>query len=329
MRTTSKYTTLMLLSFFVVGGIKGDVAADAAKKASEAAAKEEMEGLDTISIKEPEGNWLMKRMWWDKGQKKYEKIKRTVSEIVEARMKFFKMRNEVDKNVFDPFYLDLGLKQGQLEAVVTDLLKELKKGMEKEEDLSSTEQKFLGRLKKEQTKLKQTKLDVDAIKKLDDAIDEDLMMLMEQINVSRRDEEEAWQKLKKISKEINHQKAREIYFEMDHLWSHVKNVYGYIKGKFTAHFNNIISNAKQQADRIKKAAADLKSAGIDLRQQYAKLERGVVPKPVKKKVEPVKKEVPKEEVQEEPVGWFASIFNAITWPFRKLWGAVSSLWTKK
>ena len=35
----------------------------------------EIKGIDTVDINEPKGNWLYKRIWWEKAERTYEKIK--------------------------------------------------------------------------------------------------------------------------------------------------------------------------------------------------------------------------------------------------------------
>jgi len=294
--------------------------------------EEEPKGFDTVSVSEPEGNWLLKRWWWEKAQKRYEKIKTVVSRIIDSRMIFFKKRNDIERNVFDPFYNKVGLDQGQLEEVVSHLTQKLEQEREEQMGLTGKERDFLATLTSEKRMLKQMQLDIDAIRKLDEAIDDDLEKLMDQINLSRKYEETAWQIFKGISKQLNHEEARKLYYKMKTLWQNIKDIDGYIKGVFTNHFNSVIENANRQVSRIQDAAAAFKAKGVDLNQQYEQIEaeeRGF-----RKPSDQVKGRENKElqedddddDEQEIEVGFLGTIWNIITWPFRIVWNLISSLW---
>ena len=49
----------------------------------------EIKGIDTVDIAQPKGNWLYKRIWWEKAERLYEKIKQLANEISESRIVFF------------------------------------------------------------------------------------------------------------------------------------------------------------------------------------------------------------------------------------------------
>ncbi len=327
MRIKSRFLVFMIFSSIFFGALaqeETEVKKDDVAAAEEI--KEELKGFDTISIKEPEGNWLLKRWWWEKAQKKYEKIKTGVSRIIDSRMDFFKKRNNIDRNVFDPFYNQVGLDQGQLEEVVSYLTQKLEQEREKEMGLTGKERDFLATLTSERRTLIQMQLDVDAIRKLDEAIDDDLEKLMEQINLSRKYEDTAWQIFKDISKQLNHEEARKLYYKMKTLGQNIKDIDGYIKGPFTNHFNSVIDNANKQVNRIQDSAEAFKSKGVDLKEQYEQFEeeaRGIrKPKPIVDKENELE-----EEDEEEQVGFFGTIWNVITWPFRTIWSLISSLWS--
>jgi len=278
-----------------------------------------IEGLDTVSVREPEGNWLLKRIWWEKAKKKYAKIKRFASKIADLQLGFVEKRNKINRDVFDPFYVEVGLNYGQLKEVVSSLLQNLKDLREKEGSLDTKEKELLNTLKAEEKTLKQLSLDVKSIRSLNAAIDEDIQNLVRQINRSRRYEEDALQIFFDIAKVLSHKKARELKYQMDSLWKNIKSIDAYIRGKFSRHFDTVIENAKSQVEKIKTVASAFKDKGIDLKKQFAGREE----KPTEKK--PEKPEAIRQsqddlEQKEEPVGWLGSIWNVITWPFKKFWG---------
>jgi len=314
-----------------------------------------IKGLDTVSVREPEGNWLLKRIWWEKAQKKYEKIKSVVSKILDKKLPFFQKGSAVERDVLEPFYIEVGLDQGQLQEVIADLFKEIEKEREEDIVLDKKEKDFLTTLNAEKQKVEQLKLDVAGIRKIDNALDYALENLENQINRSRRYEENAWQLFKGIAKELSHKKARELYYKMDALWENVQGIASYLNGAFLRHFDGLVETTKKQTGRIKNIAKDLKKKGVDLEKRFEKMQaqalrdaskdapqddRGRVEKemPGREKsgveTKDEKQQVASDEYDEQEdleqdnqeVGWFGSIVNTITWPFRKVWGWISSLW---
>ena len=293
----------------------------------------EIEGLDTVSVREPEGNWLLKRIWWEKSQKKYEKIKDLVSKIIESRTPFFEKSNELEKKVLNPFYSSIGLKGGQLLEIVNALLEKIKQDRAENITLDEKEREFLELVKEEESNLKQIETDINGIKSLDDAINQDLEKLGLQINRSRKYEDNAWQLFNAIAKELSHKKARELYYKMDALWQNVKSIDEYIKDAFSNHFDLIIENANSQVDRVKGTFDKFKDKGLDLKKKYKELFVKKDNKELEKeKIEAeaaaaaAKAEEEKEALEQE-VGIFGSIWNGITWPFRTFWDFITSFWS--
>ena len=81
---------------------------------------------------------------------------------------------------------------------------------------------------------------------IDHTIDDALTKLMNQINACRRYEQEGWQYLRSISREVSDKVARDHYYAMDTVWKNVKNVQKYIEGEFSQHFNELATDAKKR-----------------------------------------------------------------------------------
>lgn len=296
----------------------------------------EIDGLDTVSVREPEGNWLLKRMWWEKAEKKYGKIKDVVSKIIESRTPFFEKRNEFEKNVLNPFYTSTGLSSGQITQVVQALSERVKQDREENVTIDQKERAFLETIKAEENNLKQLDIDINGIKSLDAAIDQDLEKLDEQINRSRRYEDNAWQLFNAISKELSHKKARELYYKMDALWQNVKSIDGYIKDPFAKHFDLIIENANTQINRIKDTIEKFKTIGLDLKKKYKELFIKKDAKTIEQEKAKAKAEADAAaaaeakaalEAEEAKTGIFGTIWNGVSWPFVSFWELVSSMWS--
>ncbi len=268
---------------------------------------EEIEGIDTVDLKEPRGNWLFKRIWWERAEKKYEKIRTLVQEILESRMKFFMERSEIDKNVLDPFYIEVGLNKGEFQEVLDELTKKLEQVREKDVTLTGPERDLLNTLENEKDTLDQLTLDVQSIGQLDRDIDNALSKLMEQINRVRRYERDAWRYFKEISRVLSDTKARELFYKMEVIANNIKDIKEYIDQTFNQYFENIVATTKESVQRIETNVQSFEEKGINFKKQAQKMIEQVMPA---EKTESDEEEEEEEE-EESSQGWFGATMSMI------------------
>ncbi len=84
--------------------------------------EDEVMGIDTVDIADPQGNWLYKRVWWERAEAKFEKIREAVNKVLEVRSGFFAKRAELDKNVLDTLYIKIDISQGELQEILKELI---------------------------------------------------------------------------------------------------------------------------------------------------------------------------------------------------------------
>ncbi len=233
--------------------------------------EEELVGIDTVSLEDPQGNWLFKRIWWERAEDRYGKIRDLVNSIWESRTNFFVQRNDLDKKVLDPFYLSIGMGQGELQVILSELDEFFKKEREKDGDLNEQERTLYTTLEEEQESLRQLKTDVESISNLDHAIDDALGTLMDQINKARQLEKQAWENFKEIAHVLSDVKAREVYYMMDGAGKNIKNISMYLEKDFTNHFGRLISEAKKHTTRVLDQIKSLKEKGVDFKRQVDRL----------------------------------------------------------
>src|SRR5579863_7890489 len=215
-------------------------------------------GIDTVSLENPQGNWLYKRIWWERAEERYEKIRMLVDTVWGSRIIFFDKRNELDRNVLDPFYLNIGIGQGELQIILTELLDFFEKHREEQGDLNEQERALYETIATEEEDLKQLKQDVESIANLDHAIDEALGTLMNQINRVRQYERQAWENFKEIAHILNDTKARELYYMIEGAARNIKNINTYIEQDFFNHFAQLIGEATKHVNRIQNQIESLK-----------------------------------------------------------------------
>jgi len=224
-------------------------------------------GIDTVSLEDPQGNWLFKRIWWERAEEKYEKIRLLVDTIWRSRTEFFIKRNNLDRNILDPFYINTGLQLGELQIILSELIDSLEKQREKEGDLTESERESFESLITEQDALKQLKLDVDSIANLDHAIDNALDKLMQQINNARNFEAQAWTNFKEIAHILNDTRARELYYMIEGAARNIKNISTYLEQSFLKHFDTLIYETSNHITRVQQHMLALKEKGVIFKSQ--------------------------------------------------------------
>ena len=280
-------------------------------------------GLSTIELEEPQGNWLYKRLWWERAENRFEKIRSLIDAIWSLRSDFFSKRTELDKTVLDPFYLFIGAGQGEFREIVADIIKRLQKAQQADGDLDEQERALLADLQDQKKALDTMQKSIDAILTLDHDVDIALSRLMEQLNRARDYEREAWQSLKDIARELSDKKAQEIFYHMETIWKNLKGVHKYIQGEFANHFNTLIKKVTNEVNTTKQIVQTFKTKGIDLKDRADKLEQAdktahdrALEKKAKEEAEQKENEEVQKSQQEEEEelpeqGWIGWI---VSWP---------------
>jgi len=224
-------------------------------------------GIDTVSLENPQGNWLFKKIWWERAEERYEKIRQLVDSIWESRTTFFVKRNELDRNVLDPFYLTVGIGQGELQTILGELVDFFEKNREQQGDLNEQERALYETIAPQEEALKQLKLDIESIANLDHSIDDALGTLMNQINRVRQFERQAWENFKEIAHILNDTKARELYYMIEGAARNIKNISSYLERDFLSHFNKLTGEATKHVTRVQNQIEALKEQGVNFKRQ--------------------------------------------------------------
>ena len=277
-------------------------------------AAEEPTGIDTVSLENPQGNWLHKRIWWDRAQDRYEKIRQAVDTIWTFRNKFFVARNELDRNVLDPFYINNGIDRGELQANLTEIVDFIDKKREEHGELSEEEMQIYETYQTEEEALKQLKSDVDAITNLDHAIDDALGKLMDQINRVRNYEAQAWTNFKEIAHILNDVKARELYYMIEGAARNIKNINVYLEQDFFRHFNQLIADTAKHVARVQSQVEALKEKGISFKKQADLVEQ--------KQQQAAEEEEEEEAAPKPKLGWFDWIGSLFSDFFSSVWSVI-------
>lgn len=274
------------------------------------------ETVDTLHVKTG-GNWLLKRVWWEKTEDVYEQIKEVFNKVMDTRMQFISERNKLDREL-DIFYGEMGIEQGPLHDILSHAQDLMEKEKQEQGYLDKKEQAFVKKLEGKSRDLEQLKLDVKAIQEIDGKIDEALDTLFKQIDVCNQYEQKAWENFKEIARELNDKEARKLFYDTQGLYKDIQTVQAYITGEFSAYFAQTVQSAREHTAKISSQINGLKKEGIDLIKEAEILEKDEAPA-LKKE------EDPKPEQKIVKKGWFAAF---IDWLMNLLPASVKSWFVK-
>lgn len=271
---------------------------------------DEIMGIDTVDLEDPQGNWLYKRVWWERAEAKYEKIRAAVTSVLEVRTRFFAKRAELDKNVLDPFYVKTGFSQGELKEKLAERIAQLEQEIQTK---SSAE--LLERLEDAKQTLQDLRKEVDIVLNYDHEIEQAILMLVEQSNKMRNYEQQAWQDFKNIARVLDDKKARELFYKVDGAWRNIQDLKQYVESNFSSGFDQLVERLIKQVEKVDAAMQQLKEKGIELKKvEQEEIEIEEVPQPgifSRFIIIPIKTVL-------------RAIWDIITWPIRKLTGWGSS-----
>ena len=267
----------------------------------------DIDAMDTM--REPKGNWLLKRYWLQKAEQLYEWILQQAKKSLDLRLSFDTHRNRLDRDLFIPFYRSIGVTRGELMEIIASLISRLEEERVEKGQLSVDEREFLELLEKEKHALDQLQQNLIALAELDNAIDEATIKLAEQLNLSRTYQQQAWNSLQAIKRELSDKEARELYYSMDALAKNVNDIYHYVTEQFTSYFDRLVLQAKEQVSQITQSVEMLKKKGLDLKKELKAITLREMEKEeieIKEKAEAAKKDREKEKIS----GWFSSFIKS-------------------
>lgn len=270
--------------------------------------------IDTIDLSEPKGNWLLKRRWWEKAQRTYEKIKQQVEAIFESRMFFYNQRADLDRNVFANFYQQVGVGEGELQVIVSELIARLEQ--EDASKQSPEAKRYLSLLRAEKEKLISLQNKIDLVVEYDRSMNDALIKLREQINITRRYEQQAWNNFKQIAVELSDKRAHELFYVIKGLSKNIADISHWITKPYNDYFLKLLKALKQEIAHVKSMLQELKEKGIDVKQDIDEYLHEQ-----SQKAEQEDQEIEEEEEQT----FLQKTANIVAWPFVTLWNGLKSL----
>lgn len=279
-------------------------------KSAEQLEEEKKEGetllsLDTLGA-EDEGNWLLKRVWWEQAESTFEKIITLNNQILEPQMEYFNSRKTTDKAI-DNLFRKIGYEHGELDEMISYFLNDVLSEREKVGDLTVSERDFIALLNEKKADLEQLKLDIAALAELETKIDEALMQVVLQVNKCRDYEKSSWNDFKEIGRVLNDKKAKALFYQIEGNYKNIQNIVNYIKVDLKKYFEGLLNKASELSDTIISKIDLLEKEGINIKDDFAKIKRYEEQRELEAEMK--KKRAEEIKPKAKPTGWFSSITN--------------------
>ncbi|MBV8661323.1 MAG: hypothetical protein JO129_04225 [Candidatus Dependentiae bacterium] len=225
--------------------------------------------LDTTEI-DGSGNWLNKRIWYERAQTVFDEIRVVMNTIGDLRIQFSNEVNAVGQKI-DSFFEVVGFTKGQLD----DKFKEILIALDTEQkilgDLSEEERNLQTLVKQEMPAIDQIEKDIKSIGDVDNQIDQTLMQAFRTIDECRDFESKAWNAFKAIAREIDDKKARNLYYQMSNYKQNIDQKNSYLKTTLLPYLHNaLVVKIDTNIEKINAAIETLKNKGIDLEKIMSK-----------------------------------------------------------
>ncbi|MBT3455586.1 hypothetical protein HN446_00825 [bacterium] len=223
------------------------------------------EGIDTIDI-ETGGNWLLKRVWWQKSVDTFEKIRTWLEKVLDKRMIFYTNRSNLDADL-DAFYIKIGFERGGFDGLMDSLKKALDDIRQEQGALDVNERSLLQKISSKKNDLEALHGEIKGLGKLDKDIDDALSKLLKYVDQCRSYERDAWDKLKKIGLVLSDQQAKNLFYQVKGDLQNIQQMHNHITQAFASYFNQSVKKAKDKMTKIESGMKDLKGKGVDLQKQ--------------------------------------------------------------
>ncbi len=225
--------------------------------------------LDTIDV-DGGGNWLNKRIWYQKSQAIFDGIRTVVTSVGDIRIQFSNEVNAIGQKI-DSFWETVDYTKGELDDKFKEILTMLDVEQKLLGDLSPDERNLQASIKEQLSVIDQIGKDIKSIHDVDDKIDQTLMQAFKTIDECREYETKAWDSFKAIGKELDDKKARNLYYQISNYKQNIDQKITYLKSTLLPYLHNVlVAKVEMNISKINDAVEKLKTKGIDLEKIMSK-----------------------------------------------------------
>ena len=225
--------------------------------------------LDTTQV-DGGGNWLNKRLWYERAQNVFDEILVQVNSMTDLRIQFSNESNAAGHKI-DAFFEEVDFTKSELDSKFKEILVALDTEQKIVGDLSAEERNLQATIKQEIKVIEQIGKNIKSIGEVDNKIDETMMQAFKTIDESKDYQTKAWDTFKSIGKELDDKKARNLYYQMNNYKQNIDQKITYLKNSLLPYLHNVlVAKIDSNIAKINQSMADLKTKGIDLQKIMSK-----------------------------------------------------------
>lgn len=219
--------------------------------------------LDNTEI-DSGGNWLNKRIWYERSQTIFDEIRVLVSTVTELRIQFSNEVNAVGQKI-DVFFETVNFVQGELDDKFKDMIVALDVKQKLVGDLVEEERALQASIKQALPAVDQIEKDIKLIGEVDKKIDQTFLQACKTIDECRDYETKSWDAFKAIAKELDDKKARNLYYQMNNYKQNIDQKSTYLKSTLLPYLHNVlVAKIEKNISAINRSVEALKIKGFDL-----------------------------------------------------------------
>lgn len=230
------------------------------------------ESIEKIGI---QGNWVKKREWLIKGYEALQEIQEITLRSEQTRKMYTDAYHEIN-NALDAYYQQLGLEEGKVHELFDNIKSYLEKKRSKEiaalgiqaseksdPDLQAKIDIIEQSINEPKQKLEQLLLDMKSITDLDKSLSDRIKRVDEQIDFMQNETARAKEIANDMWSIIDHQKAREQYYELKHaILEKIKNIQLYLSEELYKDFEAVIATIQKQIATTEDQIKNLENTGL-------------------------------------------------------------------
>ena len=225
--------------------------------------------LDTTEI-DGGGNWLNKRIWYERAQSTFDEIRALVSAVGDLRIQFSNEVNAMGQKI-DSFWETVDFTKNELDDKFKEILASLETEQKLLGDLSEEERNLQKSIKQELTVVDQIGKDIKSIHDIDKKIDQTLMQAFKTIDECRDYETKSWDTFKAIGKELDDKKSRNLYYQMNNYKQNIDQKSSYLKSTLLPYLHNVlVAKVESSISKVNESIKKLKAKGVDLEKIMSK-----------------------------------------------------------
>lgn len=281
------------------------------------------DSLNTIGA-DDSGNWVQKRVSWEKAEQEFGKAMALVAQIVQQQLVYFSARNEIDKQL-DAGKCALSLNMSDLVKTVSHLL-----AMTDNLDMTigkldnSQKNSFRANILENKEQLLTLKADLEQLIQLDADMDNVIIKVIDQVQKCSEYEAKAWEDFKQIGRVLSDDTAKTLYYQVANYRKNIKLILNYLKIDLKLAFDGLIESSKLKLADISKNISVLHDNGINLAYEFKALSEG--PVLLDQQVEDGQVKTEPKKLPKTPGIWgtimhaFKTLWDIVLWLPRKILG---------